>query len=712
MQVGMASLLRSIAEWPSRSGLRRPELPIDKAIVVVSLLLLVALTVIVRVLPSRYGIYVSEFDPYFQLYATRVIVESVERSGLSGLSSFFTHHIGLTWQPEGVDMGVRYYPGVPYTGAVVYMVLRALGLDVTIEAVAIWLPVAMAVLAVLGVYLMGREVAGEFGGLVAGLLASISPAFILRSNMGWYDTECVGIPAFIYSIYFYVKSLQAESDRKKVAYGLLAGLAAGYMGASWGAATYLVVLLSIYPIAAVILGCEAKGIEKTQVPAITAALVILNAVPRNRLAYATGAVALLAYASIAASLLAGRVRLNAERWQAAAMGIVSSCLALVVCLSVVPAALGERHLSVVNPFYRAKAVFVKTVQEQAMVNVGAFVYNYNVMIPFLVFGLWLLARNYRRPLQLFLLITALTAMYASSTFARLFALSALVVAVVAAHGLREVFSRVVSSAAEAAARRRYARAEQARTLAFAVAVVALMMFSYTGYVIGARAGNVPPTIACASVQVADTIDDWLEALAWIRDNVPEDAVIAAWWDYGYWISFVAGRRTLADNGTLNLTRISLLAEMFLSNESRALEILSRLNADYVLIFIGTVRYSLGGQTYYTLLGVGEDSKFIQMARIIGVDESKFIYPADVRSRERKPMYKDAFWQTFLGKLIPYKYVSTQVVGGRLVDLYVYSPKYPENDPTAPITLVFRSSNEKIGEVLIYKINWDVIRGSS
>ena len=45
-------------------------------------------------------------------------------------------------------------------------------------------------------------------------------------------------------------------------------------------------------------------------------------------------------------------------------------------------------------------------------------------------------------------------------------------------------------------------------------------------------------------------DDWKDATLWIKENTPEDAVIASWWDYGYWITTLSDRTTLVDNSTL------------------------------------------------------------------------------------------------------------------------------------------------------------------
>jgi asparagine N-glycosylation enzyme membrane subunit Stt3 len=43
-------------------------------------------------------------------------------------------------------------------------------------------------------------------------------------------------------------------------------------------------------------------------------------------------------------------------------------------------------------------------------------------------------------------------------------------------------------------------------------------------------------------------DDWYEALVWLRDNTPEDAVLLEWWDFGWWYQYVAKKITLVDGG--------------------------------------------------------------------------------------------------------------------------------------------------------------------
>jgi len=81
------------------------------------------------------------------------------------------------------------------------------------------------------------------------------------------------------------------------------------------------------------------------------------------------------------------------------------------------------------------------------------------------------------------------------------------------------------------------------------------------------------------------VDDYREAYWWLRDNTPEDARVMAWWDYGYQLSAIANRTTIADGNTWNHEHIALLGKALTADLEIGWEI-SRHWADYVLIWAG------------------------------------------------------------------------------------------------------------------------------
>uniref|UniRef100_A0A7S3JR16 dolichyl-diphosphooligosaccharide--protein glycotransferase n=1 Tax=Aureoumbra lagunensis TaxID=44058 RepID=A0A7S3JR16_9STRA len=81
------------------------------------------------------------------------------------------------------------------------------------------------------------------------------------------------------------------------------------------------------------------------------------------------------------------------------------------------------------------------------------------------------------------------------------------------------------------------------------------------------------------------VDDYREAYWWLRDNTPHDARVMAWWDYGYQISGIANRTTIADGNTWNHEHIATLGRCLTSPEKQAHRIVRHL-ADYVLVWTG------------------------------------------------------------------------------------------------------------------------------
>ena len=81
------------------------------------------------------------------------------------------------------------------------------------------------------------------------------------------------------------------------------------------------------------------------------------------------------------------------------------------------------------------------------------------------------------------------------------------------------------------------------------------------------------------------VDDYREAYWWLRDHTPEDARVMAWWDYGYQITGIGNRTTIADGNTWNHEHIATLGLILSAPEERAWSIARHL-ADYVLVWAG------------------------------------------------------------------------------------------------------------------------------
>jgi dolichyl-diphosphooligosaccharide--protein glycosyltransferase len=189
----------------------------------------------------------------------------------------------------------------------------------------------------------------------------------------------------------------------------------------------------------------------------------------------------------------------------------------------------------------------------------------------------------------------------------------------------------------------------------------------------AEAMSNPSIMFKAKLQSGETIivDDYREAYWWLRDNTPEDARVMAWWDYGYQITGIGNRTTIADGNTWNHEHIATLGRCLTSPEKKAHKLIKHL-ADYVLIWTG---------------GGGDDlAKSPHMARI-GTSVYEDICPGDPTCRDYGFTDRQGTPTPMMAKSLLYRLHSHNAVKGVQVD--------PER-----FTDVFRS---KYNKVRIFKV---------
>jgi len=111
----------------------------------------------------------------------------------------------------------------------------------------------------------------------------------------------------------------------------------------------------------------------------------------------------------------------------------------------------------------------------------------------------------------------------------------------------------------------------------------------------------------------DPILEWYDTLMWMKHELPSDTIVVSWWDYGYWISIIGNKTTLADNGTMNTTQIANIGRIFMSNETEAIKILENYERngrrpEYIVVF---TTFDTNGNDR----GYGDEGKWRWMAKI-------------------------------------------------------------------------------------------------
>jgi dolichyl-diphosphooligosaccharide--protein glycosyltransferase len=96
-------------------------------------------------------------------------------------------------------------------------------------------------------------------------------------------------------------------------------------------------------------------------------------------------------------------------------------------------------------------------------------------------------------------------------------------------------------------------------------------------------------------------DDALKGYQWMAANTPKDSRVAAWWDYGYQITGIGQRTSLADGNTWNHEHIATLGRLLSGSQKQSHSVLRHIS-DYVLIMTGAVNDDLGISTHFARIG--------------------------------------------------------------------------------------------------------------
>ena len=565
----------------------RPRLSRKTALEISILGMVLVLAIIFRVMRVRWGPYMDAFDPLFQLRVTEYIVEN-------GYSSFFTWHDTLSWWPWGRDIARSTFPGVPFSGAFVYQVLKTFGFNFTVHDVALYFPVLMGTVTCISIYFLGKDLGGSSVGLISAFFMAVSEAFIARTSLGFYDTENIGIFGMTTVALLFLRSVDKERPvSQKVAYAVAAGLAMGYIFASWGAARYAVGLLALYIIVSLVTRSYSRQHLVSYATTMGVGYLIATMVPRLGLRYLSSmenATVILLVVLLAVYEIA-RERLE-ERQTALLIG--GLIVALVVGVFALEALglikpISGKFLRVIMPGSGLTNPLSESVAEHKRSVWNNFFETFGLTFPLAVLGTYF-AIDKSNDRRLFCALFFVTALYFTGSMTRLSLILSIPISLMAAYGLKELlvpFASVSRRKDETRGRRRK-RVWSGVSRELGLIFVVFIFLGILPTIWGTADASLRPTSLAASGVPALFGDayppDWMQALSWMKDNLPDDAVVVSWWDYGYWIEAMAGKTTMADGATTNRTQIGYIGRIMMLNHSDSVPMLEAYDATHIVVF--------------------------------------------------------------------------------------------------------------------------------
>ena len=723
-------------------------------LVIAVLALAFSSALIMRFYPSKYGYYLNEFDPYFDYRATKFIVDN-------GLDAYWQWHDTMSWYPEGRDVPGTSQAVLHITAAYLY---QAFGRGMSLIDFTIAFPAIMGALTVIAVFALVRVLGGTSAGMFSALMMAFSPAIIQRGNLGWFKSEPLGLFFGILAMYLFISAIKHKEIKYAIAKAIAGGLILGLANGSWGGIQYFSIPISLFFIALPFFRRDLTIPMYVAIAFTAFTLVTAAAFPRPGVSFVLGLPGIAMMAGTAFLVIAffvkkiSRPMVQTRNVAFVLIAFVAIGMAFIVAGPYVSPSF--RYLNAINPFIGSIDPLVESVAEHFTPTVADYFIDFSVLLMFAGLGGWLAFRR-RNDTAIFALLIGITGVYVSATFARLLVFASVGIIVLAGLGLYEVTRSIMAyrvatatPAATGPTRLTAATREERRRMEFAsrghstsgqvvkisYVIVMIMMLSipmfYPSNSNWVSSADIPTAIANGGTGFRLQTDDWINAMDWLSKNTEPNAVVASWWDYGYWITTLGNKPTLADNATLNHTRIQSIAKMFVSDEESGMKIAQDLKADYILVYaVGQVRFygqlnatgtdaaaAAAGDDQrigiYTLGQGGDESKKQWFMRIGGFDEANYI-------EEDGFTPKPQFWNnTLIGKLFPFDPLYYARFGAQgpaevqktwqpgFVGLYAQNVKYPaDGGNDQPLHLVYASPSFENKEgilfgIFIYKVNHD------
>ena len=680
-----------------------------KHLLVIGILVLsFSVSFLIRSQPANYGFELNEFDPFFNFRATEYIVEN-------GFFEYFEWNDDKSWHPHGRDVSATSQVMLHSTAAITYQIF---GGNSSLYDFTVLFPAVIGSLTVIVIFALVRLFAGTAAGIFASLLFAVSLPIILRGSIGWFKSEPLGIFYGLLGLYLFLSAIKSENKKVAALKIIFGGTVMSFGMASWGGNQFFVIPIGLFILALPFLRKDHKFLLWGIPLFVGIFLLISGSFERPGLSFVFGLGGLslliptifLMISIFVQKISKDKTKTRNSLFLLISIIVIGSFLIVLNDESNILPLPSLRYLNAMNPFLTSVDPLTDSVAEHATTSLPFSYFFHSVWMIFAGIGIWVILSKkisqsfVKNDMKVFVLIFGISGVYISSSFIRLEVFASISLIIFSSIALsilsKNIFKITFSGKINNLIKILY------------VIIIVFLFFLPLGFPENNNwisNASSPPTILTGATSNPPT-NDWLETLEWIKLNTPENAVIASWWDYGYWIQTMAERASLADNSTTNDHIIQNIARMLLSTPDDSWNMLQKMNADYVLVFLSAQKVDDNAELY-VLGGGGDESKVTWFARIAEFSTEKYLKSDGITGTN----YFNE--QTMLGKMIPfttavYYNPNTQeesaIYKPGFVDIVIKNIEYDsDNDP---LKLVYASPsfmNEKRGHmniVLVYEIN--------
>ena len=523
----------------------------------------------IRSLPAEYGFELNEFDPYFNYRATEFMIEN-------GLSAYLEWNDDLSWYPHGRDVSATSQVMLHVSASILYQVF---GAGSTLYDFTILFPIVIGSLTTIVIFALVRVIGGTSAGLLASLFFAVCLPIVFRGTIGWFKSEPLGLFYGLLAVYLLLSGIKSDNVKISLAKVVGAGVLLAFGLASWGGVQFFIIPIGIFFLALPFLRKDNNFIIWTSIVFTSIFILITMSFEKTGIAFVSSLSGFFLIGCTAFLIVASLFKKISSKSQLrnsfAILG--GAVIAGVVIISSgminFPA---FRYLNAANPFLITAEMLTDSVSEHQSTSTELSFLFFSIFMVFAGIGAWLIFQNrinqsmkIKKDMAIFALILGLLGVYFSSAFVRLEVFGGISLIVLASIGASILISKILNGPRS--------QTKVVTKISF-LAVIVILLTIPTAYPEGINwasyMAGTPPTILNGGTHFLLSTNDWSDAMHWLNVKTPEDSVVVAWWDYGYWISTLGERKTISDNATLLDWQIKKTASMFFSTPENAWKILN------------------------------------------------------------------------------------------------------------------------------------------
>ncbi len=178
--------------------------------------------------------YLPTIDPYYWLrFSENIVKNGHPGDEIKDGEPWDNHMFAPVGRGVPPDMFHAYFT------VYLFKFLKLFNRELSLAAVAFYIPALISALAVIPAFFITRKITGNFGGFIAATIVAIHPSFLIRTMGGIFDTDGYNVVFPLLITWIFIEALESRNIKNNVILSAVGGLLVGLFSFTWGGWWYI-----------------------------------------------------------------------------------------------------------------------------------------------------------------------------------------------------------------------------------------------------------------------------------------------------------------------------------------------------------------------------------------------------------------------------------------------------------------------------------------